>query len=121
MPSKDLQNSNFVVGENSNIKNVMAAMNDNQRGTVIVVNNQFNVLGVVSDGDIRRALVRGKDILSPVAEVMNLNPVVVQHGKEAQKKVEQIFKDDAVVHMVPIVDKNNKLVDVIVRNPKIRK
>ena len=41
----------------------------------LVVDNGCHLAGTVTDGDARRALLRGQDLQTPVAEVMNANPV----------------------------------------------
>lgn len=75
----------------------------------IVVDDAGTVLGTVTDGDARRALLSGETLASPVSRWMRTNPVV---GKV----------DDNVVnltllhrfHFLPIVDPTNKLLSILI-------
>ena len=54
-----------------------------QRSTarlVLIVGEDQKLLGTITDGDIRRALIRRKGMSSPLEEVMNRNPVVAPVG-----------------------------------------
>jgi len=115
MKKDNLKFSNFIVSKGATIKDAMASMNDNKKGTVIVVDDKFRVLGTVSDGDIRRSVVKGRDILSCVDEIMNLNPWSARHGELEKRQAEEIFKKDLSIRLIPVVDCANKLVDVIMR------
>ncbi len=42
----------------------------------LVVDNNNKLLGIVTDGDIRRALLRHQDMSSPIDTVMNKSPSV---------------------------------------------
>ena len=112
----NIQESNFVVTEGTTIKDAMAAITDNHRGAVAIVSEAGNLVGVVSDGDIRRALVKNVSLHSSVSDIANLNPVTILDEPDYQKKCVGIFQDNVAVHMLPVVDGNNKLVDIVVRN-----
>ena len=49
-------------------------------GRILVVGEDRELLGTITDGDIRRAIVRGKGMSSSLEEVMNRNPVVAPVG-----------------------------------------
>jgi len=113
---EDLKISNLVVGQQDSIKEVLEAITYNCQGTAIVVDDSFSVVGVVSDGDIRRFLLRGNRLTSPVSEAVNLNPVFLQAGEQAEAEIKQLFENHPGVTIMPVVDKDNRLVDVVVRN-----
>jgi CBS domain-containing protein len=107
--------SNLVVSSDKTIKETMALINNNRHGVAIIVQDDFHMLGVVSDGDIRRALVDGRSLLSEVGDVANINPVAAVSGKQTKDDLEELFKKHPEVTLIPIVDKGNKLVDVNIR------
>ena len=51
-----LKNSNFVVEEDLTLEEAMRVITVNKKGSAIVLDKQNHVVGVVSDGDIRRAM-----------------------------------------------------------------
>lgn len=121
MKNKNLKNSNLILNMNSLAKEAMEKITDNQRGTVIVVDDNFYLQGVLSDGDIRRAMLRGATMITPVSKILNMNPVVITGKDSAQEKAEEIFGKEDSIKILPVVGKSNKLIDVIIRNPERRK
>ena len=47
-------------------------------GIALIVGDKNKLLGIATDGDIRRGLGRGVDLSAPIESVMNRNPVVVK-------------------------------------------
>jgi CBS domain-containing protein len=121
MRKKDLKNSSFVVNENSSIQQAMEAITDNQRGTAVVVDDDFCLEGIVSDGDIRRAMVSGATMIAPISKIINTDPVVITKEEYASGKSDEIFNSNTDIRVIPIIDENNTLVDVAVRDPDKRK
>ena len=121
MELKKLQFHNYIISEQATIKEAMAAITDNQRGAVVVVDAKLHLLGVASDGELRRALVAGRDFTSPISEILNYNPVVVSEGGDSEDEARKIFKESTAIHLIPVINSLNKIVDVIIRNPAKRK
>lgn len=119
--AEHLQNNSFVINLNSSIKEAMVSITDNQRGTVAVVDDDFHLQGIVADGDIRRAMLRGATMLTPISKIINANPVVLNKNDFEAGKGEEIFKEELSINLLPVVDENNKLIDVAIRNPKTRR
>jgi len=117
MKKIDLKNSSFVIRAGLLIKDAMEAITDNQRGCVVVADDNFTLQGIASDGDIRRAMLKGATLQTPILKVLNTNPVVVFSSREA----EDIFQKESSINVLPVVNKNNKLIDVAIRDPQVRK
>lgn len=121
MKKVDLKNSSFVMNENSLIRDAMGAITDNQRGTIIVIDDSFYFQGLATDGDIRRGMLKGATMETPISKIINTNPVVINKNGDINKKAEEIFKADSSISVIPIVDDNNILIDIKTRDPKKRK
>ncbi len=119
--AEHLQNNPFVLNLNASIKEAMAFITDNQRGTVAVVDDDFHLQGIVADGDIRRAMLRGATMLTPISKIINANPVILNKNDFEAGKGEEIFKEEPSINILPIVDENNKLIDVTIRSPQKRR
>ena len=63
-------NSNFIIEHNKTIKDALILINKNARGIVFIVNKK-KLIGVITDGDIRRFLMKGLKISSSVIQAMN--------------------------------------------------
>jgi dTDP-glucose pyrophosphorylase len=74
----------------------------------LVVDSDNKLLGTVTDGDIRRALIKHTDMDFPITKVMNANPVTAQE-LQSRSSIMSLMKDLNLIH-VPIIDKNGTLV-----------
>ena len=83
----------------------------NRCGTVFVVDQMNIVLGSITDGDVRRALIRGIGLDTPLSHIMNTNCIMVYEGQEDREEVERQARERGA-RKIPIVDKHNHLVDI---------
>jgi dTDP-glucose pyrophosphorylase len=75
---------------------------------IALVADKFGVLlGTVTDGDIRRALIKHLTMEAPISLIMNSNPVVVDN-KVKNKEILSLMSDQDLLHM-PIIDKDGIL------------
>jgi dTDP-glucose pyrophosphorylase len=75
---------------------------------IALVTDKFNILlGTVTDGDIRRALIEQLAMESPISLVMNSNPITASNKVE-KKEILSLMSDKSLLHM-PIVDKDKVL------------
>ena len=116
MNKKDLKNSSFVMNINSSIQDAMEKITDNHRGTVVVVDDEFYVEGIVADGDIRRAIVKGVITLAPVSKIINSDAVMLSGSNNSKEEAKKIFSEHASMNLLPVVDKNNKLINLLTRD-----
>ena len=100
-----------VIPPSASLRAALAAIDAAALQIAFVVEDGGRLMGVVTDGDIRRALLGGADLKQPVAEVMNRRPRVVT---TAQSRMEGLaLMREAHVHQVPVVDQDGKLVHVL--------
>jgi len=77
-------------------------LNESALQITLVVAQDGSLLGTVTDGDIRRGLLRGLDLHSPVDSIIHRDPLVVppQLGRDMVLQLMKVNK----VHQLPIVD-----------------
>ena len=75
---------------------------------VLVVNEEGRLDGTISDGDIRRGLLRGLDLQSPIDSIVFRNPLVVstEIGRETVRQLMVLNK----IQQIPVVDKQDNVV-----------
>lgn len=75
---------------------------------VLAVSQQGTLLGTLTDGDIRRGLLRGLDLSSPIDAVIHRDPLVVppQLSRETALQLMRANK----IHQLPVVDAERRLV-----------
>jgi len=98
---------------------VMRRINETGLGLALVVDQSRRLIGVVTDGDIRRAILKGVDLKVPVSEVMNREPIVAKSDRE-----HDLFKllNDAKLKRrlplygyfkVPLLDEDGRVRDLL--------
>ena len=75
---------------------------------VLVVSEDDKLFGTITDGDIRRAFLRGFNLDSKLDEVIHRNPYVVppEIGRDLVLQIMQVNK----IRQLPVVDKEGKVV-----------
>ena len=63
---------------NSTIKDVITNLNKSSMQIAIINSQGGNLLGVITDGDIRRGLLRGLDLSSKISSLIKKNPMVIK-------------------------------------------
>jgi len=74
----------------------------------LVIDAENKLLGTITDGDIRRALLKHLNMESLVDEVMNKSPLVALNTDSVDTIMSRMKSRD-LLH-IPIIDENNKLV-----------
>ncbi len=103
--------SSFLIKEDSNIQGAMKCINKGGLGIALVTNKKNILLGVITDRDIRKALLSGKDFHFPVKKIMTKNPIIALEGTPATKLLEIILSNK--VNQLPIVNKDGKVMDIV--------
>ena len=95
----------------------MEVITENHIGSAVVVDDSLHVVGVVTDGMIRRALLKGAVMqTTPVSQALNYNAITISSRDiETLKNPEKFFLEHWEVNVVPVVDEKNVLVDVVIR------
>lgn len=103
---KDL--TDLVVSPGDSVRAAMEKITRNRHRVVIVLDGS-TVVGTVSDGDIRRAMLREALPITPVKQIMNINcRTTTETTHERQREALR----QARVTMLPVVNQANELIDV---------
>ena len=100
----------YCVGSSYTIRDVMEAFEHNGSRVAVIVNEEEKVIGVVSQGDIIRALVSGISLYATVDEIMM--PSFLYLNARDLAAAYPMFKKKKVT-LVPVVDGQFKLLSVI--------
>ena len=109
----------FQIEKDKTIKEAMHVIDKNGIGTAIVVNNK-KIIGVVTDGDIRRAIMNGHDVHSCVEQVMNKEPVLIKNvdlknSRIVNETISLISKKIAndSDRFIPIINEEGHVIDIV--------
>ena len=92
-----------LVNPQTNMHDVILTMTESTLGLAIVVENNA-LLGVITDGDLRRALASGVDLKKAMANDMFTAPVKTIQATEQLQIGEEMMREAQVKHLVVIDD-----------------
>jgi len=97
-----------LVAPEATVSRTLKVLDDAGIRLVMVADAEDRLLGVVTDGDIRRALLRRIDLEARISEVMNPHPHTAQVG-EPRESIRAKMEHHSLLH-VPIVDLDERIV-----------
>lgn len=103
---KNWRNAKLI--DSSTVQDAIENLNEVAIQIVLVIDDAGTLLGTVSDGDIRRALLRGESLSNPVTKVMQGNPLVVPENLDRETILKMMRANK--IHQIPIVDDERKVV-----------
>lgn len=108
----------FLISPENTVVEAMQKIDSNARGILFVVNGNRKLLGVVTDGDIRRWLIKTGNLQEKIEHLMNHTPMVICR-KDIGSAQELMRK--RVITALPVVNTRGALTDIVFReeNPYI--
>ena len=97
-----------LLGKTATIRDAIAAIDVAAHQIALIIDDDRRLLGTISDGDVRRAILRGVDLASPAREIMNEAPTVVRSG-ESREAVLALMKQ-RLFHQIPVIDDDGRVV-----------
>lgn len=99
----------FIVDQHVKLAVAMQKIDDNSGGIVFVTDEQKHLCGAVSDGDIRRWLLKAGSIEAEVCVLMNNTPFMITEEKRAEAV--SLMRQKSI-RAVPVVDDNGVIIDL---------
>ena len=110
--NKDIEK--YTIDHNSSIFKGLETIDKNNKKCLVVLNEE-KILGTVTDGDIRRTLLKGSTIDSNIKDAMNKNFLFILDSEDEESKknkIDQILEKSSD-NILPVINKENKIVDLI--------
>ncbi len=104
------QLTHAVIIDKSDLRAAMISIKSTGLNLAIVVNNYDHVVGVVSDGDIRKYLLKDGDLNAAVTTCMTKE---FTHVKEGFKREDILKLLDRKIYRIPVLDSKGCLVDIV--------
>lgn len=106
---------NPLVKADISVQDALFVITDKGLGAVSVVDDDNKMLGVLTDGDIRRGLSKGVDFLKrPVTELMTASPKTITKEKLAAQALHIMESNrPKPITVLPIVDAENHVIGLL--------
>ena len=98
------------VGAEATVRDVIAKIDASGRQIALVI-DQGRLLGIVTDGDIRRGILRGIDLGAPATDILNRTPRTAPAGT-SYAQLRELMTEHTIRH-VPILDAAGTVVDLV--------
>ena len=95
------------------LKDALAKIDLNKKGFLVIVDEKKNLQGTITDGDIRRALIRGIGLETKIDSIINKKCIKLVTTNHIEDAID-FFKNESI-DFLPIVNKNNKIVNILTR------
>lgn len=103
----------YIIKESSTIKDALVALNNNSSDTLslLVVNGSDQLVGTLTDGDIRRGLISGAQLTDEVSTIMHRD---FKYIKQSEFDVAHLkdFREHRIL-FIPILDEERHIVEVV--------
>ncbi len=86
----------------TNIGDVIQCLDENKYRIVLIVDEEKRLIGTITDGDVRRALLRGESTSSSSSVAIERNPTVITEEVSTQHAV-QLMRRKGLMHL-PVVN-----------------
>jgi dTDP-glucose pyrophosphorylase len=99
-----------IIGPESTLREAIEKIDSSGLQVAIVLDQEARLLGLISDGDVRRAILRGCDMDMLASEVMNRSPVTAAESTQPSELLSLMRRK--ILHHIPLLDKQQRLVDL---------
>lgn len=104
----------FTIKPSNTLMNALKKIDNNKKGFLIVIDEANKIIGTLTDGDLRRGFINGKNTNELVLNVYNKNFNKVGINDDFGKTIE-LFKNPKI-KFLPIVNEDNTLRNIITKN-----
>lgn len=103
----------FLVTESASLREAIARIESNHYGIALMVDEDRVVVGLATDGDIRRVLLKGASLDDPINCCANRKFVWAEQTTPRENLLKQL---DHRIRVIPVLDAQRRLVDIVSRD-----
>lgn len=100
---------NLIISKNQNILEAIKLISINKNRAVLVKDKK-TICGVVSEGDIIKALLKSKNLYSPISNIMNKS---FKYLTEYNQDIAIIFFKKFGITIIPVLNSKMRLINII--------
>jgi len=103
-----------IISVSATMKELIETITKPNLGGAIVVDNHQKIIGIVTDGDLRRAILKFGNILDrKIEEIMTKNPIRVKKGTKAIDALHIMEDRPSQISVLPVIDDEDKPIGLI--------
>jgi len=94
------------------IRQAMKKLSQYGKKCLVIVDETNTLLGTLSDGDLRKAILDGSDMTNSIHNIFQSKPTVLIGGKYKHDEAKKLFTKN-MFDLIPVVDDEGKLINVL--------
>ena len=102
----------ITIHPQATIKEAMEALDKTAEKVLLVVDDKQALIGALTDGDIRRYILRGHNLSGTIQDAFHPNPIFIFQEDFDLEETKAVFLKNKI-DLIPILDQNRKVVDFI--------
>ena len=102
----------LLIKKNSSIKNALKQLSKTGEKCLVVITKDYKLLGTLSDGDVRKAILKGRYPKDKISEFYHKNCTFLKKENYSLTQAREIFIKKRI-DVIPVVEGMRKVVDVI--------
>ncbi|GIX41743.1 MAG: putative phosphosugar isomerase [Leptospiraceae bacterium] len=103
-----------IISINATMKELIETITKPNLGGAIVVDDNKKIIGIVTDGDLRRAILKFGNILDrKIEEIMTKNPIRVKKGTKAIDALHIMEDRPSQISVLPVVDDDDRPIGLL--------
>ena len=103
-------NKKYLINDNASIREALLKLEENHNGLILTCNGSGKVVGLATDGDIRRALLKGIELDDKIGNCVNRNFVFASTEFSREQLIKRL---DGHIKFIPILNKTGKLHSIV--------
>lgn len=107
-----------LLADNGTVADAVRVLEANVAHICLVVDERDRLKGTVTDGDVRRGLLRSVSLDAPVADVMNQTPTTGRLGETADVYIAVMRR--IAVRQLPLVDAEDRVIGLVTEDELIK-
>lgn len=106
-----------VLSPDATLSTALRSLDATAMQIVLICDNEGKLLGTLTDGDVRRALLQGKSLESPVSLHMKAHPITIAAGTSSRDALDVLRR--MAIASAPVVDSRDRVIDLVRLNELI--
>lgn len=103
-----------VLFESSTFKDAIIKISEKGLGCAVIINEEYELKGLITDGDVRRALQKYNEINNLTThDIMTKNPISINENEYLDVALALMESRESQISLLVVVDESNKVVGVI--------
>ena len=103
----------YLIHYEETILFALSKIDSNHKGFILIHDEQQKIIGIATDGDIRRRLLSEPNVNEKIGKCANKNFIKANEETPRENLIKQL---DTNIRVIPVLDKNNRLVSIVTKD-----